>query len=312
MTENFPKNHLVAIALLQQPRFGAAALRAVLRAAHESGMPLDAWIESPPEALARRLDASITAMVVAARPLDLSRAERLAKTLAAIGGRSLLLTDDPFPQCLLDLPDPPPLVFLLGNDELLNEAAGAVVGARIAPPEGLRLAAESAAILAAEGPVVSGGAVGVDLAAHESAIQAAGGRSIIVLPQGIATYDAPEFLARAQEEHRLLAISAELPLDAWETHRAVGRNAIIAALARVVVVIEPGKTGGSIRTAEVALAIGRRVFVWGSEIRRETLDRLIASGAQPLLDDDGLVRADALREAMRQPLVPPEDDMLLF
>lgn len=305
-------NLLVAMALLERQGFGQTALRRALLAAQAQRKPLAQWIHAPASELARAADAGTVAQVVAAMPLRLDRVERMLTTIAALGGTAHLLTDEAYPASLRDLAEPPPLVFHTGEDALLEKPAGAVVGARKAGAEGLRLASESAAVLAAEGPVVSGGADGVDLAAHEAAAGTPNGGTIIVLPQGIFTYTPPSFLADAIDEGRVLAISAELPLDPWETHQAVGRNAMIAALSRVVVVIEPDKTGGSIRTAEAALDIGRRVFVWGSGPRVATIERLIARGAYPLADDTGAVRVNALVEGVHAEPSPKDDQPYLF
>jgi len=312
MPQPLRESLLIAMALLNLPGFGAGALRSVLTAAYERRKPLHKWIDSSPEALARALDVSVATRIIAHRPLNPAAESRELQAHIANGGSAYLLTDAGYPAALKDMAEPPPLLFLVGNEQLLARPAGAVAGARKADEQGLQLAAESAAIIASEGTVVSGGADGVDIAAHEAAVAVKGGATVIVLPVGVGAAAAPDFVYPAINQGRVLALSAEMPFSKWETHQAVGRNPIIAALARVVVVIDPDKTGGSIRTAKAALDLGRRVFVWGSERRAETVERLLASGAHPLVDEAGAVRADALLAALREPPAEPEGEAFLF
>ena len=303
---------VVAMALMLSPGFGRDTLRKALEAAYQRRTTIDKLVNEPPEVLGRILDTVTATKILAARPLNAKTAEEMLILYLQTGGRVALVTDAAYPKPLKDLEQPPPMLFYRGSQSLFSAPAGAVVGARKVSGEGLRLAAESAALLAAEGPVVSGGAAGVDLAAHEAAVEVSEGKTILVLPQGLSSYQAPEFIQEPFHDGRVLALSAELPPLEWQTHQAVGRNPIIAALARAVVVIEPDKTGGSIRTAEAALALGRRVFVWGGPRPKKTVDNLLSMGAEPLVDDSGVLRGDVLREALHDEPQKPEDEAFLF
>lgn len=155
----------------------------------------------------------------------------------------------------------PPLLFLHGNKGLLGEATSAVVGTRSPSHAGIRAARRaSKTILDAGMAVVSGGATGVDWAAHNAALQS-GGSTVIFLPQGILAYEMPSGWRNAMDEGRLLLASEYLPDAPWRTYAAVSRNALIAAQARLVCVIEPRKQGGSILTARHAVDQGKQVLV---------------------------------------------------
>ena len=167
--------------------------------------------------------------------------------------------------------DAPPVLFTKGNRGLLHEEACAVVGTRTPSPRGLvnaRFAAEK--IVGAGLVLASGGAQGVDWAAHDAAISADGATTLF-LPQGIGTYRIPGPWRKALTAGKLLLVSEYLPDAPWRTYAAVSRNALIAAQSRVVCVIEPRKQGGSILTARHAIHQGKVVLVDALEALPGTL-----------------------------------------
>src|SRR5690606_24865428 len=116
-------------------------------------------------------------------------------------------------------------------------------------------------------------------------------------------------LRGAFEDGRAIVLSQFAPLSAWATHAAVTRNATIAALSRVVCVIEPRKAGGSMRTGRCALAIGRPVFVAGGDDALHGAEVLRRAGAQPVLGRGGLA-VEALQQAWRAaPRRPPQGSL---
>src|SRR5262245_56960684 len=97
--------------------------------------------------------------------------------------RKYRVLDRDYPHALRDLRSPPGSVLVRG--ELLGGAAGAVVGTREATPDALSFARDLAADLVARGVAVwSGGAIGIDAAAHRGALDA-GGISVAVVPTGL-------------------------------------------------------------------------------------------------------------------------------
>lgn len=194
--------------------------------------------------------------------------------------------------------DAPPLLYYTGDLALASAVAGAVVGTRSPSRSGLRTAGRCAASLVRGGAVVvSGAAAGVDTAAHETALRN-GGRSVALFPQGLLTLALPDAWREAGREGRLLLLSECPPHAGWQTHAAVARNRLIAALARVVCVVEPRKMGGSIQTARHAAAQGRAVFGAG----HTRLPQAVQSLFRLLPEDDTALDA-ALGAELAKPVV---------
>lgn len=192
----------------------------------------------------------------------------------------------------------PVLIFFLGNEALLQNQGAAIVGTRHPTNEGAALATAAAQAFAAEGvPVVSGGASGIDLAAHKGALQA-GGCTLVILPEGLCSYDPPTFLRAGLERGQVVLLSEFMPTDGWLTRHAMTRNRTIAAYARVTCVIEPREKGGSMFTAEQTLAQHRPVFCWGGACRDGALRG--QANAFSLTDARGHLQTDALLRTVQR------------
>ena len=175
----------------------------------------------------------------------------------------ILALEESYPQTLKHyLGDvAPPLLFVRGNAELLHKTAGAVVGTRNPSKQGIQAAQNAAKVIVKnKASVVSGGAAGIDRAAHDRAIKA-GGNTIVMLPQGILSWSFPEYWNAAFDSGRVTLVSSYLPNAPWLTHAAVSRNGLISALAQVVCVVEPRKQGGSILTMRHAIEQHKPAFV---------------------------------------------------
>jgi len=194
----------------------------------------------------------------------------------------------------------PALLFTWGARELLLERAAGIVGTRKPSAEGVRLARECAAVFAEAGiPVVSGGAHGIDTAAHTGALDA-GGQTIAVLPQGLLTYSIPPVYAAAAATGRALLLSDCVPDAPWQTRAAVARNAVISALAHVLCVIEPRSLGGSLKTARHSLMQGKPVLYAGLRGVGERLAN--CPGAASLVRGSQALDPERLLRAWKQPL----------
>lgn len=275
------------LALMLTPGLGATTARHALAMAGRAGLRLGELLRLPAReraALAAPGDHRTPHHLNQCGAEHHARAAELTARVDRLGGRAFIAGDAGYPEAMLrDLgPAAPPLVFALGDNGLLERPSAAVVGVRTPSPEGAALAASCAAVFAREGiVVVSGGAQGVDTAAHRAALDA-GGATVVVLPQGLLTYSPPPEIAQALRDGRAALLSRCAPDTPWETYAAVERNAVIAALARLVCVVEPGRAGGSVRTARCALERGKPVLVAGNPHRPGFAEALVRAGARPL------------------------------
>jgi DNA processing protein len=190
--------------------------------------------------------------------------------------------DDPkYPPALLNIPDPPGLIYGKGRFEPRDQLAIAIVGSRRCTPYGARIAERLAAGLSRIGfTIISGLARGIDAAAHRGAIKA-GGRSIAVLANGLASVYPPEHedLARALTEAGGLYSEMsmqQVPLAGLFTQR----NRIISGLSLGVVVVEAAPRSGSLSTARHAVEQNREVFAVPGPV-----DSLNSRGCHGLIRD---------------------------
>lgn len=227
------------------------------------------------------------------------RAEGWQTALRTRGGGYLTWGSAGYPSVLAHVlgAQAPPVLFHLGNAQLLEAPAIGMAGTRKPTAQGWRMAHEAAAAFGRAGLVlVSGGAEGVDTAAHAAAL-GAGGASIVVLPQGVLTYSLPRVWRPAFEEGRLLLLSEFAPDAPWAAHAAITRNATLSALSRALCIVEPRKTGGSIRTAHCGLATGKPVFAAGEPPECAAPPVLAEAGAEPLWSPQEGVRLEAVLAA---------------
>jgi DNA processing protein len=175
--------------------------------------------------------------------------------------RLLTLADSDYPRPLLEISDPPPLLYLKGNAELLKNEALAIVGSRSATPQGIANAEAFARELSDNRfTIVSGLALGIDAAAHRGGLT---GRysSIAVVGTGLdIVYPARNRELAHEISQRGLMIS-EFPLGVRPmAANFPRRNRLISGLSRGVLVIEAAIRSGSLITARYALEQGREVF----------------------------------------------------
>jgi DNA processing protein len=187
--------------------------------------------------------------------------DSIDRWLATSGARLLRRGDEAYPPQLAALADPPPVLYALGNIELLHRPQIAVVGSRQPTAAGRSLAARIAKDLAAAGLVITSGlARGVDAAAHEAAL-AAGGTTIAVCGTGLdRCYPAQNRALSERIARDGLLLSEFPPGTPPRAAHFPQRNRIISGLARGVVVVEAAADSGSLITARHALAQGREVF----------------------------------------------------
>ena len=174
-----------------------------------------------------------------------------------------------WPISLMDLSSPPIGLVIKGNRGLLGglDRSISIVGSRRPTEYGLavsnKLAADSAT---AQVAVISGGAYGIDTAAHKGAL-GVGGSSVAVLAGGFNhLYPAENKRLFSQITNNGLLISEVMPNIKSEPSRFLIRNRLIAALSKATVVVEAEFVSGSIRTARDAAEIFRPVFAIPGQI----------------------------------------------
>ncbi|MFK7945073.1 MAG: DNA-processing protein DprA [Paracoccaceae bacterium] len=173
--------------------------------------------------------------------------------------RLLIAGDAGYPTLLAELEPAPPLLWVMGRFELLEESAVALVGARNASALGLRTARRLARELGVNGHViVSGMARGIDAAAHEAALATG---TVAVLAGGLDKPYPAENLALYDRLTSEGALVSEIPFGIEPTSRHFPRrNRLISGLARGVVLVEAAIRSGSLITARFALEQGREAM----------------------------------------------------
>jgi len=186
--------------------------------------------------------------------------DELQKISAA--GAQLLTPEDPdWPSGANDLQAPPIALYVKGRREALAQPSIAIVGTRNPTPYGVRIAGDFAAgFVDRDYSIISGGAYGIDSAAHRGALVAEG-CTIAVIASGIDT-PYPSGNSRLFEEiSESGAIISEVAIGTPALpHRFLTRNRIIAALSQSTLVVEAAFRSGSLRTARDAAQLLRPVM----------------------------------------------------
>ncbi|WP_248320855.1 MULTISPECIES: DNA-processing protein DprA [unclassified Caballeronia] len=276
--------------------------RAWLRLAHAKGLrplalrtllgafggPLEVLSESF-AALARATDES-AAKAVTAPPADIEGVpfddyiECVRDWASEPGNHLLTLADADYPQALLTLPDPPPVLYAKGRLDVLQSRAVAIVGSRNATPQGAEDARRFARALSDAGlAVVSGLALGIDAAAHRGALDGRAGTIAVIGTGADLVYPAQNHTL-AHEIARDGAILSEWPLGTpARSANFPQRNRLIAGLSSGVLIVEAAMRSGSLITARLAAEIGRDVFAIPGSIHAplsQGCHRLIKQGAK--------------------------------
>lgn len=196
----------------------------------------------------------------------------------------ITLGDNDYPKTLLNIADPPLLLYVKGRLDLLNSTALAIVGSRNATPQGINNAEEFASLLSNAGLcIISGMAHGIDAAAHRGALRGQGS-SIAVVGTGLdKVYPA----ANRDLAHQLAdqgALISEFPLGTPPVGTNFPRrNRLISGMCIGCLVVEASQQSGSLITARLAMEQGRDVFAIPGSIhspQSRGCHRLIKQGAK--------------------------------
>ncbi len=246
------------------------------------------------------------------------RAAAARAVLERLGGRTVVLGDEDYPPRLAALDPPPPVLHWIGRADW-EAPAVAVVGRRAASRRAQEWARQAGRHLGDLGVwVVSGGAYGVDAAAHMGALEAEAGGTVCVLGSGLDRPYPVRHLAlfeRIAEEGCLLT-----PFGVGTEPKAghfLARNRLVAGLADLVVVVEALERSGSLSTARWAALQGKPVLAVPGSVGTERLLRL---GASPVAEPGELAaflagkerrpRRDAAAAGQGPPLTGDEGRLL--
>jgi len=280
---------LAYLALTQVPGLGPTRLQTLLSAFRT---PLGAH-SAPFESL-RALPGFSHACASALKATPLETGLVLVERADRVGARILVPGDSDFPALLSVIPDPPPVLFMLGDATLLEQPAVAVVGSRDHTLYGAEVCRALTRVAAEMGiVVVSGMARGLDAAAHAGALEAGGG-TIGVLGNGLGVvYPAANRQLYERVGSHGLLISEFPPGERPHAGSFPQRNRLISGLARVTVVVEAAAGSGALITASAALEQGREVLAVPGPVTSSVsvgANRLIRDGAGPYLEPIDLLQ----------------------
>lgn len=273
-----------------------------------------AWNAGRDELIGAGLNMAIVNELIKVRSrLDL---DREYERLLSKGFFLMTWESEDYPQRLLEIEYPPPVLYLWGKLEPVDRWAVAIVGTRRMSPYGESIARDLAIALAANNvTVISGMARGIDGIAHRSALEA-NGRTIAILGSGLDHLYPAEHRHLAEEIAHQGAIMTEYPLGTRpEGRNFPTRNRIISGLSLIVVIIEAGESSGALITAHFAAEQGREVFAVPGSIHSQAskgTNRLILDGARPLLAVEDVLETLNLDTIARQEVLEsflPEDDI---
>ena len=191
-----------------------------------------------------------------------SKAEEEIMTAEIKGVKILTVEDDEYPYNLKQIEDAPPILYALGNIDLLqNDNMLAVVGSRNASLSARKLAEQISLEIAKQDIIiVSGMARGIDAAAHKGALQA-GGKTIAVVGTGVDVVYPKENENLYQQIAQNGLVLSEYPFHTQpQASNFPRRNRIVSGLSKGVLVVEAGVQSGSLITAHQALEQGRDVY----------------------------------------------------
>lgn len=220
---------------------------------------------------------------------SLEEAEKTFRLSQNLGYKIICICDEEYPNLLRHIDNPPALLYVKGDISFLNSVKSiGIVGTRKASEYGLAMAHDLSHDLALNNvAVISGGALGIDSAAHQGALDA-GGKTVAVLGCGINyPYLLGNLKLRNEISNSGAVISEYPPNFPSKPFTFPIRNRIISGISSGIVVIEAGKKSGSLITANLANNQNRDVFV--VPVNEESKN---SEGSFSLIEDGAMVVAN--------------------
>ena len=236
------------------------------------------------------------------------RAEKELDALRKVGGKLVSWKEPEYPQALLQIYDPPVMLYVRGDTQVLNSPSLSIVGTRRPTVYGSQMAERMGRDLAVRGlTIVSGLARGIDAIAHQGAT-AVGGRAIGVLGTGIDVCYPKENKKLYEKVLERGAIVSEFPTGSHPAPENFPvRNRIIAGMPLGVIIVEGKQYSGSLITARLAMEFGREVFGVPGNVTQEVSfapNLLIKQGAKLVTNAEDVI--EELPTPVRAALVKAE------
>lgn len=202
-----------------------------------------------------------TALIAPPTEATLALMERTTKWCAEKNNYFITLADQHYPAQLLEIADPPPVLYVKGRVELLTNTSIAVVGSRNATTQGIINARQFSGSLSQSGlTITSGMALGIDTAAHLGGMEGSGSTIAVIGTGADIVYPARNRdLAHQIAGHGCIVSEYPLGTPAIASNFP-RRNRLISGLSKGVLVIEAALQSGSLITARMAAEQGRDVF----------------------------------------------------
>ncbi|HEX2973101.1 MAG TPA: DNA-processing protein DprA [Tepidisphaeraceae bacterium] len=216
-----------------------------------------------------------------------AEAERQLRKAGEYGARVICYEEEDYPPLLREIQDPPVVLFVLGDLQPRDLNGLAIVGSRRCSYYGREQAERFGAILAAAGfTIISGGARGIDSAAHRGAMQPPEGRTIAVLGSGLDVVYPPENDELFKQIAKRGAVISEFLFGTPPTaENFPRRNRVVSGMSRGVFVIEADERSGALITARLANEDhGRPVFALPGRV-----DNKMSIGPHLLIRDGAIL-----------------------
>lgn len=274
-----PHEALVALNMIEH--VGPVRLRQLLP--HFGGDPAAILQASAPQLFAVPGIGVETAEAIAAWESHVDLTGELRR-IAVYGCRVFTQLDSEYPAPLREIYDPPIVLYVKGTLIPADHRGIALVGSRLTTPYGIEIARKLAYQLAYTGvTVISGGARGIDTAAHQGALSAKG-RTVAVLGTGINRVFPPENAELFERISSSGAVMTQFPFNRPADKQTFPiRNRIVAGISQGTVVVEANLNSGALITANFATEYGRQVFAVPGRIdspRSKGCHELIKKGAK--------------------------------
>lgn len=226
--------------------------------------------------------------------------------LLSVGTDAVIFGQPNYPRALVANGRPAaPVIFFRGAPELFGANGVGMCGSRHVSELGLRAARACGEEVSRRGLVVTSGyAKGVDTATHLASLRT-GGRTVIVLAEGINHFRVKRDFKADFDPERVLIVSQFPPNQPWGAYAAMDRNKLIFGLGRALVVVEAGERGGTLAAGQGALKLGKPVLVldFGNETPPGN-KILLGEGGRPVASLSNL--GEALDDLLRREAIQGE------